>query len=71
MVPCPRFEIRRRRSRLTRRWRYWVVLIADNCEPLSNSEQLTSEHAAMTNIEAQMAAMPGIEVVKDYVPDVA
>ena len=66
MVPCPRFEIRRRRSRVTRKYRYWVVLIAENCEVLSTSEQLTSDHAAMVNIEAQMEAVPGLEVYRDY-----
>lgn len=66
MIPCPHFMIQRKRNPLTRRWRFWVTLVAENCEVLSTSEMLTSEHAAMTNIEAQIANAPGAEVVRDY-----
>ena len=64
MVPCPRFEIRKKRNLLTRRLRYWVVLIAENCEVLSTSEVLTSDHAAMVNIEAQKAVGIHAEVYR-------
>lgn len=65
MVPCPRFEIRKKRNKLLQmRWR--VVLIADNCEPLNVSEGLTSEAAAMNNIEAVKAVAPRAEVYRAY-----
>jgi uncharacterized protein YegP (UPF0339 family) len=41
---------------LQKRWR--VVLIAENCEPLNVSENLTSEDAAHTNIAAVKAVAP-------------
>lgn len=66
MIPCPRFEIRRTRNLITRKWRYRVVLIADNCEPLNVSEHLSSESAAMTNIEAVKAVAGRAEVVRDF-----
>ena len=66
MIPCPRFEIRKTKSRLTRKTRWRVVLIAENCEPLNVSEHLTSEAAAMTNIEAVKAVAGTAEVYKDY-----
>jgi uncharacterized protein YegP (UPF0339 family) len=56
-TPCPRFEIRLSRNKLLqKRWR--VVLIAENCEPLNVSENLTSEDAAHTNIAAVKAVAP-------------
>lgn len=61
MIPCPRFEIRKRRDRLGRmRWR--VVLIAENCEALNVSEHLNSEAAARVNIEAVRSVAPHAEV---------
>lgn len=61
MIPCPRFEIRKKRNRLGRmRWR--VVLIAENCEPLNVSEHLNSEQAARDNIAAVKAVAPDAEV---------
>lgn len=53
-IPLPRFEIRKNRNPLARK-RYRVVLIAENGEPLSTSQHLTSDHAAMVNIESQKA----------------
>jgi uncharacterized protein YegP (UPF0339 family) len=65
MIPCPRFEIRKKRNVLGKtRWR--VVLIATNCEPLNVSEHLNSEAAAMENIEAVKAIAPTAEVHKTY-----
>lgn len=62
MIPCPRFEIRKKRNRLMQ-WRWRVVLIADNCEPLNVSEHLNSEAAAHTNIAAVRRIAPTAEVV--------
>ena len=66
MTTCPRFEIRKSTNRLTRKTRWRVVLIADNCEPLNVSEHLNSEAAAMTNIEAVKAVALTAPVHKDY-----
>lgn len=61
-MPEPYFEINKRRHPLTRQWRFWVVLVATNGEPLSTSEMLKSEHAALVNVEAQRFCAPGAEV---------
>lgn len=67
MDPCPRFEIRRARSlRAGGRWRYRVVLIAENCEVLYVTEHLTSEAAAMTNIEAVKALAATADVTRAW-----
>lgn len=66
MVPLPRFEIRRKTNRLTRKTHYWVVLIAENGETLSTSEMLSGEGAAMTNIESQMQNVPNCDIYRDY-----
>jgi len=65
MIPCPRFEIRKKRNVLGK-WRWRVVLIAANCEPLNVSEHLNTEASAMENIEAVKAVAPTAEVYRDY-----
>ena len=65
MIPCPRFEIRRKRNVLGR-WRYRVVLIAENCEPLNVSEHLNSEAAAYANIAAVQSVVPVADIYPVY-----
>lgn len=56
MNPVPRLEIKKKKNLITRITRWWVVLIGDNGEPLSNSEQLNSLAAADGNADAQERA---------------
>ena len=67
MIPLPRFEIRKSKKPFTRQ-KFYVVLIAENGEDLSRSEMLTSEGAAMSNVESQMANVPNCDPVpyRDY-----
>lgn len=67
MIPLPRFEIRKSKKPFTRQ-KFYVVLIAENCKELSRSEMLSSEGAAMSNVESQMANVPNCERTpyKDY-----
>lgn len=61
----PRYEIRRSRNML-RRLRWHVVFIARNGEPLSSSESLNSEAAALENVEAQKALSAIAPVIRNY-----